>query len=75
MMKAEDVPAISPGDPDDLIELEEAAGIAGCDTSTLRRALRGGLIKGKKFGNSWAVYKASLIEWRDNIYNPNMKRR
>jgi len=50
----------------EFISLTDAAGIAGCNASTLRWAIKRGKLAAVKFGKSWAVSRADLQVWIDD---------
>ncbi len=57
---------------DELLTVTQAAGIAGVDVSTLRRAAVAGRIKATKLGNQWVVTRGNLEKWMESpAHNPN----
>ena len=53
----------------------EAARIAGCGRSTIRRACAMGAIKAVQVGRNWAIRRSDLDAWlADGHYKPNMAR-
>jgi len=59
----------------ELLSLSDAVGIAGCDASTLRRAIKRGKLAAVKFGKSWIVTRADLQLWIDDpmLHTPGVK--
>lgn len=53
-------------DTHNLISLSAAAEIAGCDSSTLRFAIKRGNLPATKFGKSWVVTREALQAWIDD---------
>ena len=52
---------------DEIITVEEAAEILGITTSGVIKAIKRDVIQAKKFGaKNWAVFKSSVIQYRDN---------
>ena len=56
-------PAADWADLADYITTEEAADLSGYHVNYIRRLLRQGKLKGRKFGNVWFIERASLGDY------------
>lgn len=60
---------------DDWITTQEAAQLSGYHPDHLRRLIRGGLVKARKFGIVWQVERKSLIAYMRAAEQSEDKRR
>lgn len=60
---------------DDWITTQEAAELSGYHPDHLRRLIRAGLIKAKKFGIVWQVSRQSLLDYMAQAEESDDKRR
>ena len=59
---------------DDWITTEEAADIAGYHPNHVRRLMRRGVIRGKKFNTAWMISKESLLAYLEKAKQSGEKR-
>jgi len=61
----------------EFISLTDAGVIAGCNASTLRRAIKNKKLAAVKFGKSWVVTRSELQRWIDDpmLHTPGVKAR
>jgi len=59
----------------EFISLTDAGVIAGCNASTLRRAIKNKKLAAVKFGKSWVVTRSELQRWIDDpmLHTPGVK--
>lgn len=59
---------------EELLNIEEAATLAGLAQSTLRLQARRGRMKARKFGRDWAITRGSLHDYLKSVGRKPVKR-